>query len=264
MKLAKPAIGVLASVVLLASVGILYAISFESSVSSQVTGLPAGTALFATNVKITKFNEDGDVTAIRQGTNHITNTGMSIIMGQVFGGFDENVATDLGTHGINGSYARSPTGDFVTNVTGRVAYMEIGTLGEDTWPTRLKYNNTGLALEVGTAGALNCEKVRVDISNSTQGNAHGSPSSCVNLDATAGVGSARLCSARMNVTATAQFQGANCAINSIDEAGIFTSSAAACNGGACGMMFARNTFGSVNLGPLDTLQLEWEFTFTDS
>jgi len=63
----------------------------------------------------------------------------------------------------------------------------------------------------------------------------------------------------MNVTATAQFLGTVCEELGIDEAGIFTH-----QDGTDGLMFARNNFGSVNLGALDRLQLEWEFTFKDS
>ena len=66
------------------------------------------------------------------------------------------------------------------------------------------------------------------------------------------------CSAQANVTAQAQFTGANCAgALTIDEAGMF-------NDNAAGTMFARNNFGGVVLNAPDTLQLDWEFTFTDS
>ena len=268
MKLAIPTIGVLASVIVLASIGIFYAYHYEMAIAPAEYSFPAGSALFTTNVHVTKFNEHGQVTALRQGTNHITETGMSIIMGQVFGGFDEDGATDLGNHGINGSYFRTNPADAALNVTGRVAWMEIGTSGDDVWPVKLKYNNTDVITEVGSP----CIKVRIDVSNFTQGNAHPAPSHCANLandfvDSGAGGASAITCSARMNVTATAQFQGVDCQALSIDEAGIFTASHAECipgGGGTCGLMFARNIFGSVNLGALDTLQLEWEFTFTDS
>lgn len=262
MKLTIPAIGVLATVLVLASVGVLYSNSYEtgSGMLSSTSSMPLGTAYLTTNVKVTQLDENGNTIALRQGTNHITNTGMSIIMGQLFGGYDEDQATDTGVHGINGSYSRLSPGDYAANVTGRIGWMEIGTNGDDTWPDRLKYNNTDVANAIrGT-----CQRVAIEVSNFTQGNAQGSPKSCVNQDAVAGVGSARLCSAQMNVTATAQFTGANCATLSIDEAGIFTASTAECVAGNCGLMFARNIFGSVDLGALDTLQLEWEFTFTDS
>lgn len=262
MKLAIPTIGVLASVLVLASVGVLYSYSYESAFSNTESNIPVGSALMTANVHVTQFNEHGEIVALRQGTNHITETGMSIIMGQIFGGFDGGTGI---SGGMNQSYKVSPTGDYATNVTGKIGWMEIGTSGEDAWPTRLKYNNTDVADPVGHTNP-NCIRIAIEVSNATQGNAHAAPSSCGNPanDPVAGVGSARLCSARMNVTATAQFQGADCAANSIDEAGIFTASSSECNAGTCGLMFARNTFGSVNLGALDTLQLEWEFTFTDS
>jgi hypothetical protein len=74
---------------------------------------------------------------------------------------------------------------------------------------------------------------------------------------TGGAGSAT-CSAQANVTAQAQFTGALCnGALTIDEAGMF-------NDAAAGTMFARNNFGGVVLNAPDTLQLDWEFTFTDS
>jgi len=63
----------------------------------------------------------------------------------------------------------------------------------------------------------------------------------------------------MNITASASFSGMQCATASIDEAGIYTNGTL-----GDGAMFARNTFGEVTLNMLDTLQLDWEFTFTDS
>ncbi len=228
MKLTIPTIGVLSAIVLLTSVGAIYAVSFESNLSSNESSIP-GTAYMVGNVKVTHFNEIGDVIGYRQGTNHITATGMSIIMGQVFSQ-------------VNASYPD------VVNVTGRVSYMEIGTEGDPiTYQNRLRWNNTDIIAPVGAP----CLRVASTIDNITQGAAHKAGSSC---------DPATACNARMNVTAVAQFQGAVCTAVGIDEAGIFT----AVDGASGGLLFARNTFGSVNLGLLDTLQLEWEFTFTDS
>lgn len=63
--------------------------------------------------------------------------------------------------------------------------------------------------------------------------------------------------AQVSINGTATFTGANCADASIDEAGVFTLDTA-------GEMFARNTFNTVNLQSADSLQLNWDFVFTDS
>jgi hypothetical protein len=116
---------------------------------------------------------------------------------------------------------------------------------------------------------MTCGRKLAVINNSTNANdgpAHGysvlSGAACTDLGAD-------LCSAQMNVTARASFEGGgtdDCTTNGIDEAGIFDNQTSIAGGDAFdgGYMFARNTFGSVDLGPLDTLQLDWEFTFTDS
>lgn len=230
MKLTIPAIGVLSTVALLASVGAIYAgsIGTEDFSLNESSDIP-GAAFLVGNVKVTQLDQDGNVLAIRHGSNHITATGMSIIMGQVFSG-------------VNGTYPDQ------ANVTGRVGWMEIGTEGDPiTYQNRLRWNNTDIIAPVGSP----CIRVDALIDNSTQLNAHKADSSCAPATA---------CNARMNVTAVAQFQGALCSAVGIDEAGIFTASTQEGDG----MLFARNTFGSVNLGALDTLQLEWEFTFRDS
>jgi len=80
--------------------------------------------------------------------------------------------------------------------------------------------------------------------------------------------------AQINMTAVATFSGgSNCAANNIGEAGIWTNvTADNINGGPIygepreggNNMFARNTFGTVNLSTSDSLELTWKFTFTDS
>jgi len=244
MKLTLPTIGVLTTVALLASVGVIYANSFESATSVAQTGTNGG-ALLLGNVKVTHFDKDGDVIGYRHGSNHITASGMATIMTQVF-------------HDINGSLS-------APNSTGRVQWMEIGTDGfPQTYLNALNWNNTDIFAPVGGA----CIRIDATISNTTNlinmldnvgvdkspGTCHGN---IFNSPLTA-------CSAQMNVTAVAQFDGGPCNAVGIDEAGIYTASTAQAAAGNGGLMFARNTFGSVTLGPLDTLQLEWEFTFTDS
>jgi len=255
MKLTIPAIGVLSTIVLLVSIGIFYQNSYEAELFNQSAG-PSGAAYMTANVKVTHFDKDGQVIGYRMGSNHITATGMSIIMGQVFAG-------------MNGSVVASMPD--IANMSGTVGWMEIGTGGDQDGPAsedyvnRLRWNNTDIIAPVLTGAAgLNplCIRIQSDIDNSTQFEAHTSPRNCdqeAPYVAWDGTSSAVDCAAQMNVTATSQFLGTVCAVNGIDEAGIFTH-----QDGSEGQMFARNTFGSVNLGVLDRLQLEWEFTFKDS
>lgn len=243
MKLSIPTIGVLTTVVLLVSVGAIYAVNFESDMSLNKSASPSGAAYMVGNVKVTHFDQDGQVIGYRQGTNHITATGMTIIMAQVF-------------QGINGSLPHQD------NVTGTVAWMEVGTDGDASYANELRWNDTDIHAPVGGA----CTRVQSIIANTTV--AHTAPIRCNSLSSIPpfvwdGVSGRNDCAARMNVTAQADFTGANCQALDIDEAGIFTSSSAGVPP-ASGLMFARNTFGSVDLGPLDTLQLQWEFTFKDT
>lgn len=239
MKLSIPTIGVLTTVVLLVSVGAIYAVNFESDLSLNKSAGPSGAAYMVGNVKVTHFDKDGQVIGYRQGTNHITATGMTIIMAQVF-------------QGINASLPNP------ANVSGTVAWMEVGTDGDASYANELRWNDTDIHAPVGGA----CIRVQSVITNST--NAHTAPLACDSSPMSPGVYNGvqgrNDCAARMNVTAQADFIGANCAALDIDEAGIFTTNSASPNG----MMFARNTFGSVDLGALDTLQLQWEFTFKDT
>jgi hypothetical protein len=112
-------------------------------------------------------------------------------------------------------------------------------------------------------GGVGCIRQLASVANTTGTAAHGYPGGCNDVGT--------LCSAQMNVTATASFSGAVCSgAATIDEAGIFDNSTTDTAGQELnplfpgGYMFARNTFGSVVLNMLDTLQLDWEFTFTDS
>jgi len=239
MKLTIPTIGVISAVAILASVGVIYAVSYESELSLNGLSNPSSGAYMVGNVKVTHFDKDGQVIGYRHGTNHITATGMIVIMGQVF-------------HDVNSTLTGA-------NSTGRVQWMEIGTEGDPvTYDNDLRWNDT----DINTPVAGTCIRIDATISNTTSLTPlfldigeEKSPGTCAPATA---------CSAQMNVTAVAQFQGSSCAAIGIDEAGIFTASQAECDAGTCGLMFARNVFGSVNLGALDTLQLEWEFTFTDS
>jgi len=250
MRLTIPAIGVLSTIVLLVSIGVFYQNSYESELSNLSVG-PTGSAFLTGNVKVTHFDKDGQVIGYRMGSNHITAMGMAVIMGQVFTGLNASIPI---------------------NMSGTVGWMEIGTGGDtevgggppwtsaQNFANALRWNDTDLSIQVlGGANPL-CIRQHASIVNTTQGPAHTSPKKCdESLPTGDATQSATLCAAQLNVTATAQFQGTVCSINGIDEAGIFTH-----EDGTDGLMFARNNFGSVNLGALDTLQLEWEFTFKDS
>ena len=241
MKLSIPSIGVIVAVTVLATVGGIYALSSDSgfSIFSDDNNFGSGTMMLG-NVKATHFNEQGEVIGYRQGENHITKYGMAVIMGQIFAG-------------VNASYPHQG------NVSGRVSHMQVGYGGDPAvYVNELRWNNTDIIEPIGNIGGAGgiCDRIRVtSIDNVTQFEAHSSPGHCT----TAGF-DRTTCAAQMNVTATASFAGNRCGggPGDIDEAGIYT------GGNEQGdLMFARNTFGSVTLGTMDTLQLEWEFTFKD-
>ena len=256
MKLTIPAIGVISTIVILVSVGVMYGVSFESQLSNQSSG-PTGAAFLTGNVKVTHFDVNGQVIGYRQGLNHITATGMAVIMGQVFTGMNASIPI---------------------NMSGTVGWMEIGTGGDSESPgpgppwtsarffnNALRWNDTDIIEPVLGGANPNCIRVHATIENKTialggQGPAHTSPKTCdSSLPGGDPTASATQCAAQLNVTAVAQFQGNDCGVGGIDEAGIFTH-----EDGTDGLLFARNTFGSVDLNAGDTLQLEWEFTFKDS
>ena len=236
---------VLMLILVITSVGGTFAITQILNVDSQLASHQHQGALLTGNVKVTQFDGDGNIIAYRQSDNHIVKRGMEIIMSQIFGG-------------VNGTYPGGGGGGGAVDITTHpVRYMQIGTNGE----RRLLHNDTSVMAPV-TPGT--CIRQLATVTNSSAQGAHGAPAGCTDL-----VGN--LCSAQMNVTATASFSGALCSgVGTIDEAGIFDNSTTDTVGQEpgpstpSGYMFARNTFGSVVLNPLDTLQLDWEFTFTDS
>jgi hypothetical protein len=242
MKLEMTNNRVLMAILVIASVGGTFAVAqgFDLFNYNSQTPFATGGALLTGNVKVIQYDEDGNIVAYRQTDNHIVKEGMEIIMAQVFRDINTTINYPNPTVGLPRP----------------VEFMQIGTGGE----YRLLHNNTDIFSPI--AG---CVRQTTTISNTTAQGAHKYPGACTDA-----VGN--LCSAQMNVTAVSSFLGsASCNVNSIDEAGIFdnsTSTTVGMDGGGAGngggYMFARNTFGSVNLGALDTLQLQWEFTFTDS
>jgi len=248
MKLVTTDNRVLMAILVIASIGGTFAVvqGFDLVNYNSQTPLATGGAQLTGNVKVFQYDKDGNIIAYRQSDNHIVKEGMEIIMAQVFGGI--NTTTNYPT----------PT----LGLPHPVRFMQIGTGGE----FRLLHNNTDIFSPIAS-----CVRQLASITNSSQQGAHKypspqSPTPCTDVGA-------NLCSAQMNVTAIASFLGtASCNVNSIDEAGIYDNSTVTVNGmtnagfpgDGGGYMFARNIFGSVNLGMLDTLQLQWEFTFTDS
>ena len=245
----------LVAILAIAAIGGTFAVvhGFDLVNNNPQTPLSTSGPMITGNVKVFQYDKDGNIIAYRQTDNHIVKTGMEIIMAQVFGGINTTA-----------NYPAAVT----LGLPHPVRFMQIGTGGED----RLLHNNTDISIAIaggtcprGNSGA----GLPATIANTTilgvGQPAHKYPAACVEPN----------CSAQMNVTAIASFLGsAGCGGapgNSIDEAGIFDNSTSTTigqhglsDGNGGGYMFARNTFGSVNLGVLDTLQLQWEFTFTDS
>jgi hypothetical protein len=242
MKYVKADNRVLMLVLVIGSIGGTFAIVQGLDLDYDSKPSTVAGAMLAGNVKITQIGPDGNVIAYRQTDNHIVLRGMELIMAQVFGG-------------VNGTYP-----DYSLGNPHPVRFMQIGTGGA----APLLFNNTDIDTPV--AGACGTLRKLANIRNTTMpggdGPAHGYNAAVGSYPLCGGGGGEPDCFARMNVTATASFLGGGadqCASLSIDEAGIFDNSTA-----TDGYMFARNTFGSVDLGNLDTLQLDWEFTFTDS
>lgn len=243
------------AVIMVAIVGISIASTF--AITSELVDLAGnsltnGAMMLTGNVKVTQIDGDGNVVALRQSDNHIVGQGMEMIISQVF-------------NQMNQSAAFPNRADAATRP---VSHMEIGHKGE--W--ELLMNDTDLRqtadFTIGT-----CGRVAATFDNVTgpagqgfggaslvQGIKSGSHTQCqlANWAGESGGPASADCAAQANVTAQAQFTGTNCAgALTIDEAGMF-------NHATAGTMFARNNFGGVVLNAPDTLQLDWEFTFTDS
>jgi len=245
------------AVIMVAIVGIsaasTYAITTEVSEFAKSNANVAGMMMLG-NVKVTHIDGDGNVIGLRQSDNHIVQQGLEIIISQVF-------------NQMNG------TQDGID--THPVSHMEIGHGGE--W--ELLMNDTDLRYRASIDVGAQCGRVlatftnvtsstmgvgvghgRNTIANAVLGGLHAPCQGVMPLASElGGTGMDADCSAQANVTAQAQFTGANCnGALTIDEAGMFNEDTGA------GTLFARNNFGGVVLNMPDTLQLDWEFTFTDS
>ena len=223
-------------------------IASDSNTSTVATG-----QMLVGNVEVIKRDGAGNIVAYRQGNNHIVLTGMEIIARQVFGcgancgGIGGNNTNDTGL-GFGG---------------GLVRFMSIGNGSGGGDCTTEGQNGPFLGfdnqtLECPLAISQDCLRVEaaIDRRNATNTNP---PSD----------------SAQLNMTAVATFSGSNnCDAQNIGEAGIWqnVTASSTSNGPdlytngpvASNLMFARNTFGTVNLSTSDSLELTWKFTFTDN
>jgi len=218
-------------------------------------------AFLVGNVEVVKRDGAGNIVAYRQGGNHIVLGGMELIARQIFG-----------NEGAGGNNTNNTLYDGTFNYGGgTVKYMEIGngtnnaaedctTDGGGSSPL-LGFDNKTLECplyQVTTTGDY-CLRETADIFrfNATEQPGGGTDA------------------AQLNMTAVATFSGAtpnSCAANNIGEAGIWTNSSfgPAFHTNNTGdyltnnLMFARNTFGTVNLSTSDSLELTWKFTFTDN
>jgi len=224
------------------------AISLNLDHLTGSNGVQTSGALMVSNVEAVVKDDAGNIIAYRQGDNHIVASGMVILAQQTFG---------PGVGGLsNNTNATDPL-----SIAGQVRFMEIGN-GNGTGscvfpftggPPILGWANTTLECPL-TA----CARQAAEILRHTPTNPLGG----------AGINS----HAQINVTAIATFAGsAGCNGLSIDEAGIWMNSSqqgspsyATAPAPNDNRMFARNTFGSVNLSASDSLELTWRFTFTDS
>jgi len=206
-------------------------------------------ALLVSNVEVVQRDEAGNIVAYRQGSNHIVATGMELIARQVFG--------NGGGNNTNSTVLGVGSGGVVT-------YMEIGNgsgaggagaCTDTSGPgasNRLGWNNQ--TLECPLSVAFGCARELAEVDRNFAVEDPSPPGS----DA-----------AQINITAVATFSGgSNCDANNIGEAGFWNNGTfgPSYNSGSetDNIMFARNTFGTVNLSSSDSLELTWKFTFTDS
>jgi len=272
MKNSPKNIGLLMVTIVAISVGFTYVVvtgTSDVSIDKVATG-----SLMTGNVQVKLMDEDGAIKAYRQTDNHITVTGMEILASQLFndtravGGttsgltYNDPEAWRNFTNTVPNSDdgGGGPFGN--TNTGGTIKYMNIGN-GTDP----LAYNDRQLSAQIDDSNfprPAGCDRITAQIVNSTEPFINGT----TGFDRARQIPShANL--AQINITAIATFDGANCYANIIHEAGIWTDDNVTGTNlgpgnGDEGWMFARNTFGNVDLTVNDSLELTWTFTFTDS
>jgi len=245
------------------SVGFTY-VAVTASTEVTIDKVATGSMLTG-NVQVRLMDEDGDIKAFRQTDNHITVTGMEILASQLFN--DTRSKTDASRpysaqawRNFSDTVIGDPTSGGV-NTGGTIKYMNIG-----NGTGILRYDDRQLSAQIddGSQRTPGCERIVAQIRNASDTNGNRTTL----FDAAAQVtGGADL--AQINITAVATFDGANCYAKIIHEAGIWTDSNFSNSAGGPGFsdhgwMFARNTFGNVDLTINDSLELTWTFTFTDS
>jgi len=235
--------------------GVTLFFTFDEIIASDSeTSKTSNGMLFVGNVEAVKRDGAGNIVAYRQGDNHIVLGGMELIARQVFGnscqGGCDGTSNNTNTTGVD-----DPTHNFGG---GTVEYMSIGNgSGGGTCSTTgggpyLGFDNTTLECPLYNP-PTNCQRELAEIKRE---NATENPQT---VD-----------QAQINLTARATFDGgAGCAAINIGEAGLWnnlTGGPGLYSGGpeSNNVMFARNTFGTVNLSTSDSLELTWKFTFTDS
>jgi len=216
-------------------------------------------ALLTGSVEVVKKDGAGNIVAYRQGDNHIVLGGMEIIARQVFGNLGGGNNTN------NTPFEASPLRNYGGGV---VQYMGIGNgtnngvdcVTDNAGAPELGFDNATLECPLHLVNPSDpCQRVLSVINRFNATEEPPVPSD----------------SAQLNMTAVATFSGAapfSCAANNIGEAGIWTNASIGpafyTNNTASYMlnnnMFARNTFGTVNLSTSDSLELTWKFTFTDN
>jgi len=239
--------------------GVTLFFTFDEIIASDSkTSKTSNGMLFVGNVEAVKRDGAGNIVAYRQGDNHIVLGGMELIARQVFGNSCQ------GGCGTSNNTNTTGVDDITHNFGGGVVeYMSIGngsalgdctTVGAPPTPV-LGFDNTTLECPLFNL-ASNCLR---ELALITRENATEKPT---------GPGD----QAQINLTAIATFSGGggnSCAAQNIGEAGLWnniTGGPGLYSGGpeANNVMFARNTFGTVNLSTSDSLELTWKFTFTDS
>ena len=226
--------------------GVAIFLNFDELIATDYnTSTTANGFMLVGNVEVVKKDGAGNIVAYRQGDNHIVLTGMEIIARQVFGQGTGNNTNDTFQD------ANTAGGG------GLVRYMEIGngSKGGSCILTGgapiLGFDNQTLECPLSVAQGCARETAAIDRRNATDTNPPGD-------------------AAQLNMTAVATFSGgSNCDAVNIGEAGIWQNITTGPDYYTAGpelgnLMFARNTFGTVNLSTSDSLELTWKFTFTDS
>jgi len=247
---------------LVAVAGVSLFFNFDEIYTPENNISTAGGALLVGNVEVVKRDGAGNIVAYRQGSNHIVLGGMELIARQIFG---------PGAAGGNNTNNTLYDGTF-NYAGGVVQYMEIGngtnnaaddclTDGGGSNPV-LGFDNKTLECPLAGISSPTGDYCLRELAQIFRFNATEQPPAPSD-------------SAQLNMTAVATFSGSlpdSCAANNIGEAGLWTN---ASTGPAFysndtadylvnNLMFARNTFGTVNLSTSDSLELTWKFTFTDN